>query len=101
MGSATMIAQNNIDLSGDIPSLTIGGETVNIDKITGDTFTVECKDSITIDEIVFAKNGTETKCAKIEKNGSTLLVKKCPNKLSFNKTRISLSPEDILTVSWA
>ena len=100
MGSATMIAQNNIDLSGDIPSLTIGGETVNIDKITGDTFTVECKDSITIDEIVFAKNGTETKCAKIEKNGSTLLVKKCPNKLSFNKTRISLSPEDILTVSW-
>lgn len=99
MGNLTMIAQSVLDLSGINPSLIIKEDTTNFKKKknNNNNFIISAKDCITINKIVFAKNGEKTKLAEI-KEGSKLLLKDSV-KNSISKT-IIFSPKSILTVTW-
>lgn len=63
MGNLTMIAQSVLDLSGINPSLIIKEDTTNFKKKknNNNNFIISAKDCITINKIVFAKNGEKTK----------------------------------------
>ena len=97
MGSLTIIAQNVLDLSGKNPSLKIK-DTIDIKKEHKNIFIIDAKDSITISEIVFVKNGNEAKRVEI-KEGGNLLIKMDSVKNDISKT-IKISPKSILTVTW-
>lgn len=97
MGSLTMIAQNVLDLSGINPSLIIKEDTTNFKKKNNNNFVISAKDCITINKIVFAKNGRETKLAEIKEGCKQLIKDSVKNYIS--KT-IIFSPKSILTVTW-
>lgn len=97
MGSLTMIAQNVLDLSGINPSLIIKEDTTNFKKKNNNNFVISAKDCITINKIVFAKNGRETKLAEIKEGSKQLIKDSVKNNIS--KT-IIFSPKSILTVTW-
>ena len=93
----TIIAQNTLDLTqSNNPTLKINGK--NIIAKDGTNFIIKTKDSITINKIVFAKNGNEPKSLEI-KIGDTVIMKKESRKNDISQ-EIKISPKEILSIKW-
>lgn len=93
----TMIAKNTLDLTqSNNPTLKINGK--NIIAKEGTNLIIKTKDSITINKIVFAKNGNESKFLVINIGDSTIKQKDgIKNDIS---TEIKLVSKNTLTISW-
>ena len=92
----TIIAQNTLDLTN-VEKPTLNETGIKIKK-EGQNFTININDSITINKIVFAKNGNEPKSLEI-KIGDTVIMKKEGIKNDIPK-EIKISPKEILTIKW-
>lgn len=92
----TIIAQNTLDLTNvEKPTLNETGI-----KKEGQNFTINtnANDSITINKIVFAKDGKESKSLVI-KISDSVIVKKEDIK-NFILQKIKISPKEKLTITW-
>lgn len=100
MGSMTMNAQCTLDLTGEKPSLIKGKNTITIDKSKDkeNKYIIDCKDSITINKIVFAKDGKEPKSLVIN-IGDSVIMKKEGIK-NYIPKEIKISPKEKLIIKW-
>lgn len=92
----TIIAQNTLDLTNvEKPTLNETGI-----KKEGQNFTINtnANDSITINKIVFAKDGKESKSLVIMIGDSVIMKKK--DIKNFIPQKIKISPKEKLTITW-
>lgn len=92
----TIIAQNTLDLTN-VEKPTLNETGIKIIK-DGQNFAINTNDSITINKIVFAKNGNEPKSLLI-KIGDTEKVKMDNIKNDISK-EIKIFPKEKLTIKW-
>ena len=100
MGSMTMNAQHTLDLTGEKPFLIKGKGTVKIDnsKDKENKYIIYSKDSITINKIVFAKEGKNPETLVVTNGNDTIINNK--EKKSFITTNITISKKHTLTIKW-
>ena len=92
----TIIAQNTLDLTN-VEKPTLNETGIKIIK-DGQNFAINTNDSITINKIIFAKNGNEPKSLLI-KIGDTEKVKMDNIKNDISK-EIKIFPKEKLTIKW-
>ena len=90
----TIIAQNTLDLTN-VKKPTLNETGI---KKEGQNFTINTNDSISINKIVFAKNGNEPKSLEI-KIGDTVIMKNEGIKNDISP-KINISPGEILSIKW-
>lgn len=93
----TIIAQNTLDLTK-VEKPTLNEPGIKIKQEEKRNFTIYTNNSITINKIVFAKDGKESKSLVI-KIGDSVIMKKEDIKNSIPK-EIKISPKEKLTIKW-